>query len=465
MKKLIHTFLLPLLIISFSACGASNDLNLDDKDEGAKESGLSDSAVSDSIDNEQDVQLTSFESMFKDGPKLAWDDNKMAGYIDINGDWVIEPIFSDARKFSEDLAAVCDAASGKWGYINKEGEWIIDPQYYNACSFLEGTAVVATVDYNSYGLINKDGNFIIDPVNRYVTNDKDGYALVQKEYESSYRFVDENGNEVFEELHNAYLFHDGKAVVQRMTADGDWYFLDEDGNFTRINVVTGDDAFGSCVAYGDYEASHAGYIDFSTDYAIKSLYGDYVMIDGEGNPISPYFDYLYSYSKDYAEAATEDEYGGKKYGFVDKTDYEWIIEPKYWEAGFRGPDYVWVVEEESIGNYKWYILDLDGNVACDFEDHNGIHFLSGQIYSIYPDKREIPVPAAKKTGEDPMDFKFGYANWNYEEVIPFIYEEVRGFPSDMSYSIVKYDGHYGIIDANGNWLIEPRFTSFDIKPY
>ena len=64
-----------------------------------------------------------------------------------------------------------------------------------------------------------------------------------------------------------------------------------------------------------------------------------------------------------------------------------------------------------------------------------------------------------------MDFKCGYANWNYEEVIPFIYEEVRGFPSDMSYSIVKYDGHYGIIDANGNWLIEPRFTSFDTKPY
>ncbi len=32
------------------------------------------------------------------------------------------------------------------------------------------------------------------------------------------------------------------------------------------------------------------------------------------------------------------------------------------------------------------------------------------------------------------------------------------------YSTVKYKGHYGIIDINGNWLIEHKFTSFDNKP-
>ena len=45
------------------------------------------------------------------------------GYINKKGKLVIKPKFSDAKKFSNGLAAV--KIKNRWGYINKKGKWII----------------------------------------------------------------------------------------------------------------------------------------------------------------------------------------------------------------------------------------------------------------------------------------------------------------------------------------------------
>lgn len=81
------------------------------------------------------------------------------GYIDKTGKLVIEPQFTFASDFSEDLAKVC--VKNKYGYINKKGEAIIYPQYENADNFSEG---VAPVQLNGkWGYINKSGVIVIEP--------------------------------------------------------------------------------------------------------------------------------------------------------------------------------------------------------------------------------------------------------------------------------------------------------------
>lgn len=56
---------------------------------------------------------------FKSGDK--W------GFIDEDGDIVIEPKYNNARSFSYGLAAVC--SNGKWGFINSNNEVVIDYQF------------------------------------------------------------------------------------------------------------------------------------------------------------------------------------------------------------------------------------------------------------------------------------------------------------------------------------------------
>ena len=412
------------------------------------------------ITKEPEVKLTAFEKLFADAPKLAWDDNRLAGFIDIKGNWVISPQFSDAKKFSEGLAAVKDAKNNLWGFIDTSGKYVIQPQYLDVTPVFEGTALVNSGkdgQYgNSWGMININGEYIIQPDYKYITYFKEGYAVIRSD-SNSFRYVDAKGNIAFngEVFLKAYLFHEGIAVVK--AKDGRWKMLHLDGSISDFGVDLDPSGFDSCRLYGYGTSSE--YIPLSEGWQAKTSYGYYTLIDKDGKPTGKQFDYKFYFNGDYACV----DKGSSKTGFINR-DYEWVVEPKYWDGGFIRSGIAWVVDEESLGNYKWYLIDMKGNIICDFEYHKGIRFNSGQMYSIYPDKPEFPVPAIKTTGDSPFDLKYGFADWNYEEVIPFIYEDAKGFSYDGSYAIVKYNGHYGIIDINGNWLIEPKFTSFDSKP-
>lgn len=55
----------------------------------------------------------------------------------------------------------------KWGYINREGEVVIQPTYDEAMQFKDGIARVYLVNYKTglikEGYINKSGEYIWEP--------------------------------------------------------------------------------------------------------------------------------------------------------------------------------------------------------------------------------------------------------------------------------------------------------------
>ena len=69
--------------------------------------------------------------------------------------------FENARAFTEDgYAAVC--SGGKWGFVDQDGELVIDYSYEDARSFQNGYAAVCVE--GKWGYIDEDGNMVIDPV-------------------------------------------------------------------------------------------------------------------------------------------------------------------------------------------------------------------------------------------------------------------------------------------------------------
>jgi hypothetical protein len=69
------------------------------------------------------------------------DNSQYFGYIDRKGNWAIKPQFTDARDFSNGLAAV-SLNYEKSGYIDKTGKFVIPPKYNYAGDFEYGFALV-----------------------------------------------------------------------------------------------------------------------------------------------------------------------------------------------------------------------------------------------------------------------------------------------------------------------------------
>ncbi|MCB0194290.1 MAG: WG repeat-containing protein, partial [Anaerolineae bacterium] len=62
------------------------------------------------------------------------EDGELYGYVDLSGDWIIDPQFTFADEFSEDVAVV--NVDELYGYIDRTGAFIIDPQFNFAYPFV-----------------------------------------------------------------------------------------------------------------------------------------------------------------------------------------------------------------------------------------------------------------------------------------------------------------------------------------
>ncbi len=121
------------------------------------------------------------------------------GFIDTKGNWAIQPVFNETRRFSEGLAAVEVTGNNKsriWGFVDKSGKIAIQPMYGSVQQFSEGLAAVSRV-YPTYGFISRTGELVIPLKFTSPSNFSDGLAAVSvgdgSEYSKKYRYIDRDG--------------------------------------------------------------------------------------------------------------------------------------------------------------------------------------------------------------------------------------------------------------------------------
>jgi len=144
------------------------------------------------------------------------------GYKTEDGDVVISPIYDDAKKFSEGLAAVRTSVLSKdytkdWGYINIQGNVKIDFKYGTAFPFSEGLAAVGTWDKENritiYSYIDKTGKQAFTGEYEYARNFSEGLAAVVKD--KKYGYIDKKGKVIIPfEYEYAWEFKEDRAIVR-----------------------------------------------------------------------------------------------------------------------------------------------------------------------------------------------------------------------------------------------------------
>lgn len=151
------------------------------------------------------------------------------GYIDVNGNYVIEPKFYDGEMFaSNGLAGVRDK-NGLWGYIDETGEYVIEPKYEYAGVFADGLAPVRYKD-GSWAYIRENGETAFDLSCEYANEFYEGHAVIKKDDRMQY-FIDTNGNILSSDgdLDDYYNHVNNIGIERAKGENGLWGYVGTDG--------------------------------------------------------------------------------------------------------------------------------------------------------------------------------------------------------------------------------------------
>ena len=113
--------------------------------------------------------------------------------IDEAGNKVVDKDISDMSDFDENGIAFAKI-NGKYGFMDKNGEFVIEPAYKQVYAFSNGYAR-AKLD-GGWGFIDSSANIVVEPTYYRATDMyADGYSIVIKDSEIyDYAIIDTNGN-------------------------------------------------------------------------------------------------------------------------------------------------------------------------------------------------------------------------------------------------------------------------------
>lgn len=353
--------------------------------------------------------------------------NGMMAVIDETEKEVVEPKYDYISEFFGDLATV--KYDGKYGFIDKSGREIVRPQYDLVGYVDERTNprlnysysripdfwddMVLVMSDGKIGYLDSYGNEVIRPIYDSGLDFSEGLAAVS--IGAKYGFIDKSGRLVIEAKYDdAKYFSGGLAKVG---LDGKWGYINKEGK--EIVDIKYDE-----VGYGENKSLYTEDLDgfhinpnFKNELSRVKLDGKWGYVDISGREVvEPKYDNAYSFSDGLAAVETNG-----KWGYVDTTGKE-VIEPKY-DVAYSFSDELAAVNLDG----KWGYINKDGVSVGDIK----------------------------------------YDEVGYEEFRKYIYDNYyaedaqEGSVSEFSNSFtrVKLDGKYGIIDKDGKEIIEPKYDS------
>jgi hypothetical protein len=305
------------------------------------------------------------------------------GFIDQQGQLVIDAIFDDVGPFSEGLAAV--NKGGKWGYIDREGKMVIEPVYKAAWAFHEGFARVqpfnepdkfirrdgttlpaenwaAADDFsesharvmvgNLFGYIDTDGKLVIQPLYTRGWNYRNGLAIV--EFHEKLGVIDTSEAYVLPPEYDHIKFAAKDKIILARKGD-DAYAFDWTGkeifHLSAAKLIDSDGHLVSVRQGSQMHLVNPGTPDQKSDLYSNIIYLEegrwagkkadgYILLDQEGNPLTEqHYEQLNKFSDGFAAYSK-----GDYWGYIDISGNEvtggvfglaWDYQEGYARAAFK----------------------------------------------------------------------------------------------------------------------------------
>ena len=440
-------------------------------------------------------------TLFKQGLLSIEDERGLYGFVNAEGEYVIEPKFDSVNDFSSNGLAVV-RVDDVYGYINVKGEYVIEPRFKMALPFDDnGLAQIQTE--KGYGYIDSNGEYIVEPIYYSVSGfDENGIAIIGREYYQSYEpyteqvdpieytYVDSEGNLLFDRwFDKATAFNESGLAVVGVKYKYEKYItpyhysyvygykygcIDIEGNYVispqykEISKFTTNGLASVCIDGSD---------EFS--YSDVDLYG---YVNSRGEEVIPCDSMMYSHTSDFADngLAMVKPLNGGKCGYI-YSDGSLAIEAKYDSASaFTSNGIALVGIKSENGNYKYgyinekggYIIEPQFDDATSFSDDGLARVLvDGKCGYINKNGKYIIQPKFDNAFEFSdnglaivvVNGKYGCVNKKGEYVVEPQYDEAFSF-TDNGLAKVKCDGKYGYINESGKTIIEPKYdVAFDFS--
>jgi serine/threonine protein kinase len=400
------------------------------------------------LNSSADVEKTTIENSIKqeailEGSILASNGVLKYGFINLQGNWVIQPMFDSLDSFSKDGFTKAKL-NDKWGFINRQGNWVIEPMFDSVWYFDDQGYAQAYLN-DKWGFINRQGNWVIQPMFDLVLDfDDQGYAKAYLNDKEG--FFNRQGNWVIQPMFDNIGTFDDQGYAYAKLNDK-WGFINREGNWIIQPMFDRIGSFDNNGYAGAYLNDKYGIINRQGKWVIQPMFdrigsfdnngyaGAYLndkggFINQQGNwVIQPMFDEV-MYFDDQGYACTK---RNEKYGFINRQG-NWVIQPM-----FDGIDHF---DNQGFAaaelNYKFGIINRQGSwVIQPMFD----------LVGVFDDQGFAEAHAE-------LNFKFGIINREGSWVIQPTHLCKR---IDDGIFKVSLDNKYGYMNGQGEWLIRPMF--------
>ncbi len=388
---------------------------------------------------------------------------------------------------SEEKQFLVEDYIAKEGYIDTLGDPVTGFNYHHANDFSCGYGLVTTVDASQskqFFYVDENGEKINNQVYNRANNFKDGFALVRND--KGYTHIDITGQEVTQEYRRAGNFSSGRAWIRKK---GKYVIIDTEGKEYSNNTFT-------------------KLTPFAQNRATAVISGSkWVIIDQNANIVGSN---KYKRTKDFDSLGNCIVAKKRKWGLIDNNNNV-IVPFKYQKI--EGPVAGKYLLRKSRNRYSVYNTNSIDNKPKKLGKVRNVAILNdGRIiaqkgastYIINGEEKKLLVNRPVNTKNLFDEFciigsgsKMGVINYNGDTIMPTSYRNLRylgyglfyhqpqqseskgeiitlsgvlvekniatALPFSNGFSMVLKKGKWGVIDADGIWVAEPKYDW--VKPY
>jgi len=182
---------------------------------------------------------------------------------------------------------------GFWGYVNEEGETVIDFAFRDASAFVRGVALIMT-EAEGINIIDHDGNLLLEEDYVDIHRDLDDKVMIYYVPEQGFGLMAEDDDLITGPDYADIFGEFEEGLLPVAVADGGPYgYIDVNGNLAIDAIYEQTYSFSAGLGIV-YDNERFGLIDHEGDYVIEPIYRDVWAFDPYSRAIVQNEDYTYS---------------------------------------------------------------------------------------------------------------------------------------------------------------------------